>query len=372
MVLAFIVIGLFPGAFAPHDPTEEVGPRLLAPREKPDVEVLVTQSGASIVGLADLAGDRVPFGVVRGTPSSQIARNEASRIEDELRAAGTDARIRLKIERYDTLDQALSALAAGDLVAAGASSNQVEDQIHDYPDLEVVGPIQPTAEVQSFLLGTTQIGQDVFSRVIWGARVALIIGFLAPALSFLVGVPLGLFAGFVGRGFDRGAGTIMDSLYAFPGLILAIAITAVLGPSIVNVVAALAVVYVPTYFRIVRGQTLAVKEELYVEAARSIGARRGEILRRYILPNVIPSAVIIFSVSIADAILIGAGLSFLGLGLPPDVPDWGLDLARGQASIREAWWLVVFPGAMIMLAVLAFTMLGEGLIEIFNPKLRQR
>jgi peptide/nickel transport system permease protein len=164
----------------------------------------------------------------------------------------------------------------------------------------------------------------------------------------------------------------MDSLYAFPGLILAIAITAVLGPSILNVIIAIAVLYIPTYYRIVRGQTLAVKEEIYIEAARSIGARRGEILWRYIYPNVIPSIAIIFSVNVADAILTGAGLSFLGLGMPPTIADWGIDLARGQRFIQTAWWLITFPGIAIMLVVLAFTMMGEGLMEIYNPKLRER
>jgi peptide/nickel transport system permease protein len=132
------------------------------------------------------------------------------------------------------------------------------------------------------------------------------------------------------------------------------------------------VLYVPTYYRIVRGQTLSTKEELFIEAARSLGAKSEVILGRYIFPNVIPSVAVIFSVNVADAILTGAGLSFLGLGLPLDVPDWGIDLARGQEFIRSAWWLITFPGLAVMLIVLAFTMMGEGLVEIFNPKLRDR
>jgi peptide/nickel transport system permease protein len=146
----------------------------------------------------------------------------------------------------------------------------------------------------------------------------------------------------------------------------------VLGPSIFNVIVAIAVLYIPTYYRIVRGQTLSAKEELYVEAAKSLGAKARVILRRYIYPNVIPSVAIIFSVNVADAILTGAGLSFLGLGLPPTTPDWGIDLARGQETIQRAWWLITFPGFAVMLVVLAFTMMGEGLMEIFNPKLRER
>jgi peptide/nickel transport system permease protein len=188
----------------------------------------------------------------------------------------------------------------------------------------------------------------------------------------LLGVPLGLIAAYAGGSFDRYLSLLMDSLYAFPGLILAIAITAVLGPSVVNVIVAIAVLYIPTYYRIVRGQTFSVKEEIYVEAARSIGARSLEILRRYIFPNVIPSVAIIFSVNVADAILTGAGLAFLGLGLPPTIADWGIDLSRGQRFIQTAWWLITFPGFTIMLVVLAFTLMGEGLMEIFNPKLRER
>jgi peptide/nickel transport system permease protein len=187
----------------------------------------------------------------------------------------------------------------------------------------------------------------------------------------VIGVPLGLISGFVGGKLDRVLTLLMDSLYAFPGLILAISIAAVIGKGIGNIIVAIAVVYVPTYFRIVRGQTFSVKEELYVEAARSLGARPITILWRYIFPNVIPSVVIIFSVNVADAILTEAGLSFLGLGLPPDVPDWGIDLARGQDYLRRAWWLITFPALMVSMVTLSFSLLGESLSEILNPRLAE-
>jgi len=163
----------------------------------------------------------------------------------------------------------------------------------------------------------------------------------------------------------------MDSLYSFPGIILALSIAAVLGAGIGNIIVAIAVVYVPTYFRIVRGQTLSIKEELYVDAARSLGHRPIEILTRYIFPNVIPSVVIIFSVNVADAILTEAGLSFLGLGLPPDTPDWGIDLARGQDYLRRAWWLITCPGLMVGLVTVSFSMLGESLSVFLNPRLSE-
>jgi peptide/nickel transport system permease protein len=373
MVLFFIVIAFFPGILAPYDPLEQVGPRFLPPGDVPDAEVLVLRVDSPISSLDELAGaGRVPTGVVQGAPSSEDIRSEADRITDELDESGSDERVRLKIVRFETLDEVLAAVESGEVELGAGSSQEMEPLMVDYPELAIAGPITGEKGGKSFPLGTNQIGQDVLSRLAWGARIALTIGFTASLFSLFLGVPLGLLAGYLGGKFDRVLTLVMDSLYAFPGLILAIAIAAVLGPSIVNVIVAIAVLYIPTYYRIVRGQTLSTKEGLHVEAARSIGATKTSILRRYIFPLVIPSVAIIFSVNIADAILTGAALSFLGLGLPPTTPDWGIDLARGQEFIQRAWWLITFPGIAVMLVVLAFTMLGEGLMEIFNPKLRKQ
>jgi peptide/nickel transport system permease protein len=373
MVFFFIVIAFFPGLLAPHDPLEQVGPRFLPPGDVPDAEVLILRVDSPIGSLEDLAGrGRVPTAVVQGAPSSEDVRSEADRITDELKAAGSDESVRLRIVRVKTIQEMVEAVQTGEVELGVGSSQQLEPLLADYPDVVIAGPITGEKGGKSFPLGTNQIGQDVLSRLAWGARIALIIGFSASLFSLLLGVPLGLLAGYTGGKFDRGLTLVMDSLYAFPGLILAIAIAAVLGPSIVNVIVAIAVLYIPTYYRIVRGQTLSTKEGLHVEAARSIGATKTSIMRRYIFPLVIPSVAIIFSVNIADAILTGAALSFLGLGLPPTTPDWGIDLARGQEFIQRAWWLITFPGIAVMLVVLAFTMLGEGLIEIFNPKLRKQ
>ncbi|MEA3460054.1 MAG: ABC transporter permease [Chloroflexota bacterium] len=229
--------------------------------------------------------------------------------------------------------------------------------------------IAPGAE---FLMGTDNLGRDVFSRVIYGARVVMIIALVSSSFSALVGVPSGLLSGFIGGRVDRVLSLIMDSIYSFPGLILAIAMAAMLGPGIVNMSIAIAVVYIPTYFRMVRGQVLSVKEELYVEAARSLGARAATILRLYVFPNVIPSIVVVFSLNIADAILTEAGLSFLGLGIDPSMPDWGYDLSKGKAFLPGGrWWIITFPGMMIALVTLGFSMLGEGLNEILNPRLTE-
>jgi peptide/nickel transport system permease protein len=298
---------------------------------------------------------------------------QAKAIDDQIKNEPGGLRLRPQIDRYSTIEQALQAVADGTDVAAVIQSTEWERLGQQYPMLREGHTI--TGEVSTaggFLLGTNDIGQDVLSRLLWGTRIALIVGFSSSIVALVLGVPLGLFAGFLGGPLDRLLSLVMDSLYAFPGLILAIAITAVLGPSVLNVIVAIAVLYIPTYYRIVRGQTLSVKEEVYVEAARSIGARSREILQRYIFPNVIPSVAIIFSVNVADAILTGAGLSFLGLGLPPTIADWGIDVARGQRFIQTGWWMVTYPGLAIIAVVLAFTLMGEGLTEIFNPKLRER
>ncbi|HAL62285.1 MAG TPA: peptide ABC transporter permease [Chloroflexi bacterium] len=223
------------------------------------------------------------------------------------------------------------------------------------------------------LMGTDNLGRDIFSRIIYGARVVMAVALLASAFSAAVGIPLGLLSGFLGGKMDRVLSLIMDSIYSFPGLILAIAMAAMLGPGVINMSVAIAVVYIPTYFRMVRGQVLSVKEELYVEAARSLGAKATTILRLYVFPNVIPSVVVVFSVNIADAILTEAGLSFLGLGIDPSLPDWGYDLSRGKAYLPGGyWWIITFPGMMIALVALGFSMLGEGLNEILNPRLTER
>jgi len=224
----------------------------------------------------------------------------------------------------------------------------------------------------NFPMGTDRLGRDILSRVIYGTRTVLLVTLSSMALSSLCGVILGLISGYIGGKFDTVLSLFMDSLYAFPGLILAIALAVMLGQGIMPVTMSLTVVYVPIYFRMIRGEVLSLKENLFIEAARAIGAKDKTIIFKYIFPNVIPSIPIVLSLNAADAVLTLAALSFLGLGLPAHIPDWGFDLRMGYGALTaKIWWPGTFPGLMIVLLTLGFSLFGEGLAEILNPKLAE-
>jgi peptide/nickel transport system permease protein len=234
------------------------------------------------------------------------------------------------------------------------------------------GP-QLTAPGSNHLMGTDNLQRDVWSRIVYGSQTILMVSVLAAIISSFVGIFFGLISGYAGGTIDRALSLVMDAVYVFPGLILAIALAAMFGPGVLNITFAVAVIYIPTYFRLVRGQTLAIKQELYVEAARAIGASGFTILMKYIFPNVIATTVVVFTLNVADAIMIEAALTYLGLGLPPSIVDWGMDLAMGKKYLPSGiWWLITFPGMMISVLALGFTMLGEGLAEILNPRLLER
>jgi len=227
---------------------------------------------------------------------------------------------------------------------------------------ELAGTPQPPS--WEHIMGTTNLGYDVFSRIVWGSRVVLYVVILASIISLAIGVPLGLVSGYYGGRLDRVLSMVMDSIYAFPGIILAIAVASVLGPSPKNAAISLSVVYVPTYFRMVRGKVLELRESLFVEAARSLGLPDRIILTRHILPNVAPTILVVFGLGSTDAILTEAGLSFFGLTVSYPQPDWGLDLYMGKAYLLSGyWWMIFFPGMMITLLALGFALLGEGLAE---------
>ncbi len=238
------------------------------------------------------------------------------------------------------------------------------------PNTKVADPELPPGG--PFVMGTDRGGQDVLSRIIWGSRVPLAIIAVATTISLALGLPLGLLSGFAGGRLDRAILLVMDSIYAFPGLLLAIAIAAVIGRGILNVSFAIAVVYIPTYFRVIRNHVASVKEEPFVEAAIALGLPRRRVIGRYILPNVAQSIPVIFSVNAADAVLTEAGLAVLGLGLPPGIPDWGFDISLNWQRFDASWWATFFPGLFILILTTALTFVGEGLNDILNPLLRRR
>jgi peptide/nickel transport system permease protein len=212
----------------------------------------------------------------------------------------------------------------------------------------------------------------MLSRVISGGGIMLQVAILSVIICLIIGVLIGLFSSYAGGVIDRAFSLIMDSVYAFPGLILAIAIALMMGRGVVNMALSIAVVYVPSYFRVVRSQVLSIKEMPYVEAANAAGAKSSTIISRYILPNVVPSIVVVATVNFADAILTAAGLTFIGMGVPVNIPDWGWDLTNGRRLLPSgAWWVITFPGLMIILLALGFTLMGEGLSELLNPRLEQ-
>ncbi len=245
----------------------------------------------------------------------------------------------------------------------------------------VVAPYDPIAQDMARNLeppsvdhwfGTDDLGRDVFSRVVWGSRISLSVGVISVSIGFLVGVSLGLLAGYVGGLVDLLAMRAIDALLAFPALILAISITAALGPQIQNAMIAIGVVAVPAYTRLTRGQVLSIREREFILAARTVGVPPLRIVLRHIFPNVSNALVVQATLGTAFAILAEAALSFLGLGAQPPTPSWGSDINYSQRYLSNLkWWMSAGPGVAIFLAVFAFNFLGDALRDALDPRLRR-
>lgn len=247
---------------------------------------------------------------------------------------------------------------------------------HDPYRQNIITRLQPPAWMDrgssQFVLGTDQLGRDTLSRLIYGARISLIVGTSAVFGAGLLGVFLGLLAGYYGGRVDYVVSTLINAAWSFPFILLALIIVAVLGTSLQNLIIALVATSWASFARIVRGEVVALRDREYVEATRALGVKTHRIIARHILPNVISSILVLASIEFGRAILRESFLSFLGLGVPPSIPSWGGMLSEGRSYIFSMWWLVTFPGVAIFITTLGVNLFGDGLRDLFDPRLAKR
>jgi len=251
-----------------------------------------------------------------------------------------------------------------DLIAPYSPSDQ-------FRDFTLQPPVWQEGGSWQFILGTDVVGRDMLSRLIHGARYSFLIGFIVVALSTTGGILLGLIAGFSRGVVDAFISRLMDIILAFPSLLLALALVAILGPSLINAMIAIAIVIQPHYVRLTRASVLAEKNKDYVIAAKVIGASRMRIMFKTILPNCLSPIIVQAALSFSTAILDAAALGFLGMGAQPPTPEWGTMLADAREFILRAWWVVTLPGLAILITVVAFNLMGDGLRDALDPKLKR-
>jgi len=227
----------------------------------------------------------------------------------------------------------------------------------------------PSAE---HLMGTDQIGRDQLTRILYGGRISLQIGVVAVLIGAVAGITLGSIGGYFGGWVDEAISRFIDVMLAFPNILFALAVVSVLGPGMINLMIAIGVASIPGFARLTRGVVLAAREFDYVTAARALGGSHARVLAKHVMPNVAPALMVYATLSMATAILSGAALSFLGLGTQPPTPEWGLMLSEARAYIRNAWWIAVFPGLMIMLAVISINLIGDAMRDALDPWLKGR
>ncbi len=244
------------------------------------------------------------------------------------------------------------------------------------PVLTPYDPIKmsPTEALQSpswsHPAGTDRLGRDIMTRIMYGARISLQLGFISVGISMIVGGFLGLMAGFFGGWVDTSIMFVTNILLALPGVLLALVILAALGPGLVNVMIAVGISAIPSYIRVVRGSMLSAKESDYVHAARVTGGSNTRIIFRHIAPNILSPVIVLATLGFATAILIGAAVSYLGLGASPPTPEWGVMVSEGRGQLQRAWWLSTMPGLAIMLTAIALNLLGDSLRDALDPRLR--
>jgi len=288
-----------------------------------------------------------------------------------VRAEGVLARPRRGV--WATLRRHPRILVGGTIVAALALGAVLAPVIAPFNPIEVDPSRALHPPGPPHLLGTDDLGRDVFSRGIYGARVSLTVGVISVSIGLIVGVTIGLAAGYLGGAVDLLLMRVIDALLAFPALMLAIAITAALGPQIQNAMVAIGIVAIPAYARLTRAQVLSVREHEFVLAARALGAPPLRTVLRHILPNIVNPLIVQATLSTAFAILQEASLSFLGLGAQPPNPSWGQDIYYSQRYLANLkWWMSAGPGLAIFLAVFAFNFLGDALRDLLDPRLSRR
>jgi peptide/nickel transport system permease protein len=240
---------------------------------------------------------------------------------------------------------------------------------YGYADMHPEDMLQ--APSWQYWFGSDQMGRDVLSRVIYGSRVSIYVGVVSTIFGALMGIPLGIIAAYYGGVIDNFIMRVIDIWVAFPNFLLALVISVILGPSVTNVVIALAIVRVPTQARVMRGTALSIKENDYVQAARAVGVQDFRLLFRHILPNCMAPIIVLGTLEVATAIIVEAALSFLGLGTQPPMSSWGWDLRANVVFIEDNPWIAIFPGLAIFITVLGFNMFGDGLRDALDPRLKQ-
>ena len=297
-------------------------------------------------------------------------------MDESLRRTGAPARAARRLARHPARDALRRLARSRSAVVGSLLLLAIGLAVVLAPALSPSNPIKTNqrapleAPSAAHLMGTDRFGRDILSRVLWGGRLSLSVGVVSVGIAACSGVVLGLVAGYYGGRTDTLIMRLVDLLLAFPGILLALAIIATLGGSLVNLMIAVGIAAIPDYVRITRGTVLSLMEQEFVLAARVVGCRDHAIIFRHILPNVTAPLTVLATLGIAGAIITGSALSFLGLGVRPPAPEWGNMLAEGREFLEHAWWVAFFPGLAIMLAVFSINLLGDGLRDALDPRLR--